>query len=147
MAATENANVSWRNKTDRVDSKTRLFKEDVTMRRRKYPDPKGPILKALMGKSGLSMAEICRTINEQTNILYCGRRRCGFPNPRKRKHFTLYPYSCKYPYSSVTAKIRKMKRKGTVTITREKRFDKFVGKHGAFDTRQIVRLQKSQWKW
>lgn len=107
------------------------------------------IVKALKegNSKGLSMAQICRSINEVTYQRYCGRRKCGFPNPRKRKHFTLFEHSCKYPYSKVMSHIRKLGKKGTVTITTESRFDKWKGKYGAEDFRRIVRLNVSTWKW
>lgn len=117
--------------------------------KRKSPDPKLSILKFLeqqQRKEGHSMAQICRGINCQLNPLYCGRRKCGFPNPRKRKRFTLFNYVCEYPYSSVMRKLKQMERKGLITITPEMRFDKFKS-GGALDPRKIVRLRRGEWIW
>lgn len=115
--------------------------------KRKYADPTPSIITFLeqhqreqkQRRVGHSMAQICRGINCQLNPLYCGRRKCGFPNPRKRKRFTLYEHSCQYPYSSVTRNIRKLGKEDKVRIKTELRFDKFKS-GGADDPRRIVRL-------
>ena len=86
--------------------------------------------------NGLSISEICREVNGigKDNLLYCGRRNCGYPNPRKRKNFFLHPCSCKYKYYQVCSLVHRLK---NVEIKKEMRYDRI--KHG-LDPRTIVRL-------
>lgn len=115
--------------------------------RRSTSSPRVPILRTMKkAEKGLSMAEICRDINQVTGLRYCGRRKCGFPNPRKRKTQVLFEHTCKFPYSRVTRELRKMEEKGVVSVTSELRFDKFKSK-GAMDHRRIVRFTPKSWRW
>lgn len=104
----------------------------------------GKVLNVLLGKSrpqrarGSSMAEICREINVKP-MLWCGKRLCGFPNPRKRKTMTLFRTSCSPKYSTVMGSIRTLAKKGEVTITTEMKYDTIKR---ALDPRRMVRLSK-----
>lgn len=105
---------------------------------------KEQILRLIKGRGidvrGMSVAEICREIN-QKQIFWCGRRKCGFPNPRKRKVFTLHETDCDPKYSAVCAAVKALEKEGVVVTTKELWFDKFKSR-GALDPRKVVRLKE-----
>lgn len=114
------------------------------------PDLEAKIVEVLKGPNGKkSMAKICRAINREINpeverMLYCGLRRCGFANIRKRAKYEMRPHRCLVEYRRVMSTIRKMRFAGKVRVKTGTEFDKFV-RGGDYDFRRFVELPGEIW--
>ena len=79
------------------------------------------IIQIIQKSPSISVAQICRTINER-GISYCTKKKC-YANPRKRNKFVTTQPICKYRLQLIYNKIIKLEEENIIKTKRIKKTD------------------------